>query len=398
VRGQCLSRNGKGSNLGPRLLWVVLDSAGIGAAPDADAFGDGGANTLAHVLEAEPGLRLPHLNQLGLNLLIRTGDFLPALGRAYRVHPRGRGKDSLAGHWEMFGLTVERPFPTYPEGFPPEVVRALEAAWGVPLLANAVGSGTALLEEWGPRHLQTGYPIVYTSADSVLQIAAHEEVVPLERLYAWCEAARRVMTGPHRVGRIIARPFRGAPGHFWRTGGRRDWVAEPTGPLLSEHLRQAGVHTVAIGKIWDLYGGRGFAEAIPTHDNRETLAAIVRALHQVEGPALIMANLVDFDTAYGHRRNPRGYADALREVDQALPEWMGLLGPGDQLWVTADHGCDPTYRGTDHTREDVPWLVYGSGVRPGRGGIRSTLADLGATAATFFRAGHWTGTSVALDR
>ncbi|MBX5466559.1 MAG: phosphopentomutase [Firmicutes bacterium] len=381
-----------------RLVWVVLDSVGIGAAPDADAFGDAGANTVAHVLEAT-GVALPHLEAMGLGALVRMSENArgPVLGRAFRVHPEGRGKDSLAGHWEMAGLSVDRPFPVYPHGFPPEVVAALEQALGVPILANAVGSGTALLEAFGPEHLATGRPIVYTSADSVLQIAAHEAVVPREQLYAWCESARRVMDGPHRVGRVIARPFTGSPGRFVRTAGRHDWVAEPPGRLLPEHLQAMGVFTLAIGKIADLYAHRGFSHTVATADNAEGIAAVTQALKCVAGPALIQANLVDFDSRYGHRRDSAGYARALAELDQALPTWWDLLSDDDQLWITADHGCDPTFRGTDHTREDVPWLVFGRGVKPGRGGIRYSLRDLGATAAALFGAGPWPGQAANLD-
>jgi phosphopentomutase len=368
-----------------KLVLLVVDSGGIGAAPDAQAFGDEGANTLGHVM-ATSGVRLPELRALGLDALLGAGGAPGPHAWAARVHPASAGKDSMAGHWEMMGMVIEEPFPTYPDGLPAELRTRLEKALGTPVLGMEVASGTEIIARLGEEHLRTGYPIVYTSADSVLQIAAHEERVPVERLYAYCQAAREVMQGKDRVGRVIARPFRGSPGAFVRTDRRRDFTVPPGESVLTR-LAQAGVCTVGVGKIGDIFSGQGIGESYRSRDN---LDALMRTEALLEKPPadrmFVFANLGDFDTKYGHRRNVEGYARALAEVDGFLPRLLSRLGRGDQLWISADHGCDPTYRGTDHTREDVPWLCAAPGWQQGGrlGDARSTLADLGATLLACF--------------
>jgi phosphopentomutase len=371
-----------------RIVAVVVDSGGIGAAPDAEDFGDAGANTISHALAVAP-TPLPHLAELGLGLLTAlSGTPAPAAvrGAARRMHPRAAGKDTLAGHWEMMGHIVTEPFRTYPDGFPPEVVAKLETAFGRPLLGNRPASGTVIIEELGPRHLETGHPIVYTSADSVLQIAAHEEVVPVEQLYAWCRAARAIMTGPHLVGRIIARPFTGPPGHFVRTARRHDFAVAPPPDIYPVVLAAAGVDTVAVGKIGDIFSGQGFRASYPTRSNRDGLERTLAVFGEVTDPAFVFVNLVDFDSRWGHRRDPAGYVQGLKELDAWIPEMLGQLRGEDALWITADHGCDPTMPGSDHTREDSPWLIGGPAVQPGLYPPSDTLADLAATLASAFSA------------
>lgn len=361
---------------------VVMDSGGVGAAPDAAEYGDEGANTVGHALAALP-VPLPHLAGLGLRGLVQlpgTPD-VPLIGSAVRCHPVAAGKDTLAGHWEMMGSIVAEPFRTYPDGFGAPVVRQLEAAFGRPLLGNRAASGTQIIEELGAQHCATGFPIVYTSADSVLQMAAHEDVVPLETLYAWCAAAREVMQGPHLVGRIIARPFTGAPGAFVRTPHRHDWAVAPPADIFTATLARARVETVAVGKIWDIFSGVGFAERVATQSNADALGKTLDALGRHADRRFVFVNLVDFDSQFGHRRDPAGYARALAELDAWVPEALAAVGSSGQLWITADHGCDPTRPGSDHTREDVPWLAGGARVVPKIGAPRRTLADMAATLA-----------------
>jgi phosphopentomutase len=265
------------------------------------------------------------------------------------------------------------------------VIQELERRFGRPILGNEAASGTEIINRLGPQHLKTGWPIVYTSADSVLQIAAHESVVGVETLYQWCQLAREVMQGPYRVGRIIARPFVGEPGHFVRTPRRHDFTVEPPWPTQVDYLAQAGVQTVAIGKIADIFSGRGFQQRIPTQSNWDGLQKTHDILSaSAKSPQFVFVNLVDFDSQYGHRRDPAGYAQALRQLDEFLPQWWAALGPSDQLWISADHGCDPTYRGTDHTRETLPWLAYGPRLSPAVGGARHGLSDIAATLAALF--------------
>lgn len=360
---------------------VVIDSGGIGEAPDSARFGDPGANTIGHAVAAAQGPPLPHLAAMGLSRLVPLAGTGPVSleGVAYPVHPAANGKDTLAGHWEMMGILVSEPFRTYPDGFPPIVVQALERAFGRPILGNVAASGTDIMAALGEEHIKTGWPIVYTSADSVLQIAAHEDVVPVDLLYRWCAAARDIMRGEHLVGRIIARPFTGVAGAFRRTSGRHDFTLAPPWPTMVDVLSGAGVDTVAVGKIGDIFSGQGFRRHYPTIDYLDGLERTRALLAEGASDRLIFTNLVEFDSHFGHRRDAAGYARALGVLDAFLPRLTEVLGPDDQLWITADHGCDPTYGGTDHTRETVPWLATGPALTPSVGGARHTLADLAAT-------------------
>ncbi|MGC8838396.1 MAG: phosphopentomutase [Anaerolineae bacterium] len=372
-----------------RAILIVLDSVGIGAAPDAADYGDEGSNTLANTARAVGGLHLPNLGHLGLGNLT---DVLgvppePHPAAAYgRMQPSSAGKDTTTGHWEIAGIISTRPLPTYPNGFPPDLIQEFERRIGRKTLGNYPASGTVILEELGPEHLRTGYPIVYTSADSVFQIAAHEEVIPVEELYRMCRIARELLTGEHAVGRVIARPFIGEPGRFVRTDRRRDFSLEPPKPTLLDRLQEAGQPVWAVGKIEDIFAGRGITEAVHIHDNMDGVDQTLAFMARVER-GLIFTNLVDFDMLYGHRNNPRGYADALEAVDRRVPELLAALREEDLLVFTADHGNDPTTPSTDHSRERVPLLVTGPGVRKGVDlGLRSTFADLGQTLAEYLGA------------
>lgn len=370
-----------------RVVLIVLDSVGAGALPDAAAYGDEGSNTLGNLARAVGGLALPNLGRLGLgNILPLEG--VPAAGRpqgAYgRMAERAPGKDTTTGHWELAGVTLTRPFPTYPDGFPPEVIEAFRQATGYDVLGNKAASGTEIIKELGEEHVRSGKPIVYTSADSVFQIAAHEGVIPVEELYRLCQAARRILTGEHGVGRVIARPFTGDPGHFQRTAARRDFSLVPPEPTLLDRLSESGLPVTGIGKIEDIFAGRGLTQALHTHGNTEGIAETVRWLSGGEG--LVFTNLVDYDMVYGHRNDCPGYARALEEFDQAVPSLLAGLREDDLLIITADHGCDPTTPSTDHSREYVPLLAAGPRVRGGVDlGTRETFADVGATVADWLR-------------
>ena len=367
-----------------RVLVIVLDSCGVGALPDAGRYGDAGASTLPHTAAACGGLRLPTLGRLGL------GRIAPIDGVAAHPAPIGAfgkmaelsaGKDSTTGHWELMGIVLERPFPTYPRGFPPEVIAPFEARTGRRVLGNRPASGTAIIEELGALHLRTGSPIVYTSADSVFQIAAHEDRIPVNELYRWCEIAREILTGPHAVGRVIARPFVGTPGRFVRTDRRRDFSLPPPGCTVLDRVCAAGLPVVAIGKVADLFAGRGITESVHTRDDLDGVAKTIHAMHAVRA-GLIFTTLVDLDTVFGHRNDPRGYGDALERIDRELAKVVARLRPTDLLMITADHGNDPTTASTDHSREYVPLLAVGRGVRGGTDlGIRPTFAEVGATVA-----------------
>lgn len=367
-----------------RVILVVLDGVGAGAAPDAAAFGDEGAHTLAHVAEAVGGLRLPNLEALGLGHLgaldgvRRTGQPDGCFGRMAQL---SQGKDSTTGHWEMAGLVLGKPFPTYPRGFPRDVIEAFQHAIGRKTLGNYAASGTVIIQELGLQHLQTGSPIVYTSADSVFQVAAHERVIAVEDLYGMCRTARRLLVPPHQVARVIARPFAGDPGSFVRTDGRRDFSVEPPAPTLLDALKAAAYPVVGIGKIEDLFKGRGLTRALPTKNDTATVDAILGILKSVPR-GLIFANLIEFDMLHGHRNDAPGFARALQAFDVRLPEIIGGMQEEDILFVTADHGNDPTRPGTDHTREYAPLLVYGARVARGVNlGTRKSFADLGQTIA-----------------
>ena len=369
-----------------RAIVIVLDGVGVGQAPDAAAYGDDGADCLANCARAVGGLALPTLGRLGVGNLTEIAGTppQPPAGACGRLIERSPGKDSTTGHWELMGVVLDHPLPTYPHGFPPELVARFEAAIGRHVLGNYPASGTAIIEELGAEHLRTGSPILYTSADSVFQLAAHEDIIPVADLYQMCEIARGLLTGENTVGRVIARPFTGAPGAFVRTPRRRDFSLEPPAPTLLDALKASGREVVGIGKIEDLFAERGLTASDHTATNAAGQAATLAA---VERPftGLLFVNLVECDQNYGHRRNPAGYAGALRAFDAWLPSLLARLGDGDVLFITGDHGTDPTWRGTDHTRESVPLLVAGKPVRPGVYlGARSSFADLGATLAEAF--------------
>ena len=371
---------------GGRFVILVADSAGVGAMPDAGDYGDLGADTIGNVSRAVGGLALPELGRMGLgNIASVLGvppDPSPAASFG-RMAGRSPGKDTITGHWEMMGVVLAKPLALFPHGFPDEILVPWLAAIGVPgALGNRAASGTVIVEELGPEHQRTGWPIVYTSADSVFQVAAHESTVPLERLYAWCREARRILD-PWNVARVIARPFVGEPGSYRRTYHRKDYSLAAPGPTVLERLQEGGVPVVAVGKIADIFDRVGITEEIHTEGNADGLRKTEEALRRMER-GLLFVNLVDFDMLYGHRNDAAGYARALRELDGALPSIRAALSPGDVLALTADHGCDPTAPGTDHTREYVPLLVQVPG-QAGRGlGVRRTFADLGATVADYF--------------
>lgn len=362
---------------------IVCDGLGVGAAPDAPSFGDAGKKTLQHIIrDARPAI--PNLARLGLLHTMYqdapTGLAKPT-GAFGRFEEASAGKDTTTGHWELMGLTLDVPFPLYPEGFPREVVEAFEAEIGRRVLWNKPASGTTILAELGDEHVRTGRPILYTSGDSVFQIAAHEEVVPIETLYAWCAIARRLLKPPHQVGRVIARPFLGERGAYQRTHRRKDFSVPPPTPTLLDVLVASGRTVHALGKIEDIFAGRGISSAVHTESNRDGIEKTIGAIRQ-RNDDLVFTNLVDFDTKYGHRNDPVGYARALEELDAFLPEMLGALQTLDLLFFTADHGGDPSDESTDHTREYVPAVVAGPRVIAGTDiGTRATFADLGATVA-----------------
>lgn len=370
-----------------RVIMIVLDSVGAGEAPDAAAYGDLGSNTLGHIADETPGFAMPNLARLGLGNILPlkgvppTANPLAAFGRLREV---SCGKDTTAGHWELAGTPVTRPLPTYPNGFPPELIAEFERRIGRKTLGNVAASGTLIIQELGGQHLRTGYPIVYTSADSVFQIAAHEEVISLTSLYEMCRIARGLLVGKHGVGRVIARPFVGEPGDFQRTANRRDFSLLPPEGNVFMRLRQAGIVTVAIGKIHDIFAGQNIDFSYHTAGNTDGMDKLLAALDK-HPAGFIWANLVDFDMLYGHRNNVAGYAAALQEFDAFLPQLLAKIRPGDLLMITADHGNDPTTPSTDHSREYVPLLAYGlaAGVDLQ---IRSTFADVGATVTDYLGA------------
>lgn len=377
-----------------RALLIVLDSVGIGHAPDADRFGDAGADTLGHLLRERPGTRLPNLENCGLSAaraLAAGGGVDPGAADpswAYgALRERSAGKDTTTGHWEIAGAVVEEPFATF-DRFPAELVEALEAATGVAFLGKVSRSGTVILEEWGAEHLRTGRPILYTSADSVIQIAAHEAVIPVEDLHRICRLARP-LADAWRIGRVIARPFEGEPGAFRRTAHRRDFSLKPP-PTVLDALTGAGIPVLAVGKISDIFAGQGISLSHPTHSNREGMDMIDRLWIEsdLEDRHLIVANLVDFDMLHGHRRDVEGYARALEAFDRWFGDLLGLICPDDLVILTADHGNDPTWPGSDHTREQVPLLVHAPGLS-GSLGNRDTFADIAATLAAWFGLPAW---------
>ena len=380
-----------------RIVWIVLDSVGIGAMPDAAAYGDEGSDTLGNIAQ-QRFLSLPALMRFGLaNIRPLTG-MAPverpagAYGRCTLASP---GKDTTTGHWEMAGIILEKPFPVYPNGFPPDVMQAFEERIGRAALGNKAASGTEIIKELGEEHVRTGSPIVYTSADSVFQVAAHESVIPLQELYSICHTARAILRGPHEVGRVIARPFTGEAGHFIRTANRKDFAVPPPMGMLLDRLAKGGTAVYGIGKISDIFLGRGIAKSVKTKDNADGMARTIAAMDEQER-GLIFVNLVDFDQLYGHRNDVEGYASALEAVDKWLP--CLPLKNDDLLILTADHGCDPTTPSTDHSREYTPLLVYGDRVKAAVNlGTRKSLADIGQTVAANFGASIAAGTSFLND-
>ncbi|MBA9085425.1 phosphopentomutase [Fontibacillus solani] len=371
-----------------KITVIVLDSVGIGELPDAVKFGDKGSHTLGHILETVPGTKLPNMQKLGLGNIAPLPNLEPAeapAGYYGKMAEISSGKDTMTGHWELMGIKTETPFQTYPSGFPRDLISRFEHETGRKVIGNKVASGTEILVELGEEHMKTGSWIVYTSADSVFQIAAHEDVVPLSELYKACEVARRLTLEPeHSVGRVIARPFVGQPGEFKRTPNRHDYAVTPPEPTVLNALKNAGKEVVAVGKINDIFSGEGVTASYPTKSNAHGIEETLRLI-QEPFTGMLFTNLVDFDSLFGHRRDPEGYAGALEEFDAALPDLMDKLGENDLLVITADHGNDPTHAGTDHTREYVPILVYGKNLKtPGSLGVRGTYADLASTIADNF--------------
>ena len=371
-----------------RIVWVVLDSVGIGALPDAERYGDAGRSTLGHIAESRV-LAIPNLVWMGLANIEPLAHLTPAkapIACFGKGATRSPGKDTTTGHWEMAGIWLPQAFPVYPRGFPPEIMEPFERAIGRKTLGNKPASGTEILKELGAEHMRTGCPIVYTSGDSVFQIAAHEDTIPVAELYRYCEIARKILDGPHRVGRVIARPFTGAPGNFRRTERRHDYAVEPPRPMLLDVLEERGVNVLGIGKIHDIYNGRGVANYVTTRSNGDGVEKLRQAMER-QGDGLIFANLVDFDMLYGHRKDVEGFARSLEEFDLLLGPLLANLAQTDLLLITADHGCDPDARWptTDHSREYVPILAYSPGGQRGRNlGVRGTLADMGQTVAENF--------------
>lgn len=368
-----------------RALLLVLDGVGCGEAPDTAAYGDAGSDTIGNVARAVGGLDLPNLARLGLGHVASIRGVEPVahpIGAWGTLIPRSSGKDSTTGHWELAGLHLEKPFPTYPHGFPPSVIEAFERATGRPVLANCVASGTAVIADFAERARAAGAWIVYTSADSVFQVAAHEAWIPLEELYRACEIAREQLVAPHDVSRVIARPFVGTSGAWMRTANRRDYSIQPPGVTLLDALAEAGIPRSGVGKVDDLFAGRGII-ARHTTDNADGVSAILDWLNSAPR-GFCFANLVDFDQLFGHRNDVRGFQGALEAFDRALPSLLAALREDDLLFITADHGNDPTTPSTDHARERVPLLVAGARVRGGSLGARDTFSDLGATVAEWF--------------
>jgi phosphopentomutase len=373
-----------------RVIWVVLDSVGIGALPDAADYDDVGRTTLGHIAESR-SLRLPNLVKLGLANIAPLANLPPPLAPLASFGKgvtRSPGKDTTTGHWEMAGVWLDQAFPVYKHGFPPEIIDAFEAQIGRKTIGNKPASGTEIIKELGEQHVSTGKPIVYTSGDSVFQIAAHEDVIPITELYRMCEIARKLLDGKHRVGRVIARPFAGTAGHFTRTPRRHDYAVDPPKPMLLDVLEERRVPVFGIGKIHDIYNARGVNDYVTTKSNADGMGKLSSATRERKS-GLIFCNLVDFDMLYGHRKDVEGFARSLEEFDEALTAYLPLLGSGDLLILTADHGCDPDRRWetTDHSREYVPILAYSPAQKTGKDlGVRSTLADMGQTVADNFGA------------
>ncbi|MDQ7798321.1 MAG: phosphopentomutase [Candidatus Edwardsbacteria bacterium] len=372
-----------------KAVLIVLDGCGVGELPDAAKYGDSGSNTLGNLSRAIPGgFKLSHLQKLGLGNIIPLAGMEPSdkpSANFGKMAERSPGKDSTDGHWEMAGLVTVKPFPTYPQGFPPEVIDPFKKAIGRDILANKTASGTEIIKELGDEHVRTGLPIIYTSADSVFQIACHEEVVPLEQLYDWCRKARDILAGEHAVGRVIARPFIGTSGSYQRVGAhRQDFSLQPPRPTILDHIKKAGLEVVGVGKIHDLYAGQGLTQSLHSDDNHDGMAKIIDAWPKLSR-GLLMANLVEFDMTWGHRNDVAGFYRGLQDFDAWLPGLLKAMTGEDILIITADHGNDPTTSSTDHSREYVPLLVYGPGLKSGIDlGVRESFSDIAATLAEMF--------------
>lgn len=369
-----------------RAIIIVLDGAGIGESPDAADFGDRGTSTIPHVAEEVGGLNLPNMEKLGLGAIGHVKGLKPVgkKGAYGKMAERSAGKDTTTGHWELAGLITEQRFPTYPQGFPDEVIREFSDKIGREILGNYPASGTAIIEDLGREHMESGKPIVYTSADSVFQIAAHEEIIPVEKLYKYCKVARKILRGEHAVGRVIARPFIGRPGNFTRTDRRHDFSLKPMGDTILDILSNNGLNIMAVGKIDDIFANKGITETNHVIDNMDTVDGTLEFMADNK-QGLIFANLVEFDMNYGHRNDPEGFARALKDFDNRLPEIVEAMTERDLLIITADHGCDPTTVGTDHTREYVPLMVYHHRLNGSiELGIRKSFSDIAATLAELF--------------
>ncbi|OZU90049.1 phosphopentomutase [Virgibacillus indicus] len=371
-----------------RVFLIVMDSVGIGEAPDADKFNDQGADTLGHIAEHMNGLHMPNMAKLGLSNIRQIKGIEKAqkpAGHFTKMQEASNGKDTMTGHWEIMGLNIQQPFRTFPDGFPEELINELEEKTGRKIIGNKPASGTEILIELGEEHLDSGALIVYTSADSVLQIAAHEEIVPLEELYQICEIARELtLDEKYTVGRIIARPFVGNPGAFQRTSNRHDYALKPFGRTVMNELKDANYDVIALGKISDIYDGEGVTEAIRTTDNEDGMTKLIESFKK-DFTGISFLNLVDFDAKFGHRRDPEGYGKALEAFDARLPEVFKELKQGDLLIITADHGNDPVHHGTDHTREFVPLIIFHNDITNAKElPIRETFADIGATISENF--------------
>ncbi|MGD6804072.1 phosphopentomutase [Rossellomorea vietnamensis] len=371
-----------------RIHLVVMDSVGVGEAPDAKEFNDAGADTLGHIAERMNGLSMPNMAELGLGNIHKVqGIEKQEAPLAYytKMEEASVGKDTMTGHWEIMGLNISQPFKVYPDGFPEELLKELEEKTGRPIIGNKPASGTAIIEELGEEHMETGALIVYTSADPVLQIAAHEDIIPIEEQYKICEIARQLTKEEkYLVGRVIARPFVGKPGNFQRTSNRHDYALKPFERTVMNELKDSGYDVIALGKISDIYNGEGVTESVRTKDNMDGMDQMVKSFEQ-DFTGLSFLNLVDFDALFGHRRDPEGYGKALEEFDARLPEVFERMTEDDLLIITADHGNDPVHHGTDHTREYVPLLVYSKRMNGGKElPVRKTFADIGATVADNF--------------
>ncbi|MCF8001301.1 MAG: phosphopentomutase [Halanaerobiales bacterium] len=375
-----------------RVVLIVLDSVGIGELPDAKEYGDVGSNTLVHTAEAVDGFDLPNLEKLGLGKIedIKGIDSkLKTQGVYSKMKEKSVGKDTTTGHWELAGLVSKSPFPVYPDGFPDEVIEQFEKEIGREVLGNKPASGTVIIEELGKEHIESGKPIVYTSADSVFQIAAHEDVISVQELYKMCETARNILQGEHGVARVIARPFVGELGSLERTERRKDFSLSPPDDTILDKLKDNGIPVLAVGKIEDIFSNQGITRSNHTVDNMDSVDAVIDYLKE-EQKSFIFANLVEFDMVFGHRRNAKGYAKALKDFDIRLPEIIDQLNENDMLIITADHGCDPTFKGTDHTREFVPLLVYGDKIKEDyKLDVRESFADIASTISEAFDLGNF---------